>query len=285
MSNVGIITDTIACLPSNIVDEYGIKIIPIIFNINGKRYRDQVDMKPDEFWKIFDDIKEYTTSAPSISEFLELFEETSKNHDSIACTFVSKALSATYESAIQAKEAFLKDHPNIKIELLDSHTATGAEAFIVMEMAKAAKAGKSLEEVIQTGKDMIPKVGLLATLETLKYLIRSGRAPKTAYMGELFQVKPLIGILGDSGVVENMGRARGKEKAYKKVVELMGEYIDADKPVNVFVHYTNSISDGEHLKELVTASFKCEQLFFTPYSTLICGHTGPMVAVTFYPRK
>jgi len=285
MSKVGIITDTIASLPADFVNKYGIKIIPIIFNINGKRYRDQVDMSTEDFWKIFDDIKEYTTSAPSISEYLEIFEEASKTTDSIACTFVSKALSATYESAVQAKEAFIKDHPNIKIELLDSRLAGGAEGFVVMEMAKAAEAGKNLEEVIKAGKDTIPGAGYFSALATLKYIIRSGRAPKTAYMGELFQVKPIVGQINDTGLVENMGRARGKEKSYEKLVELMAQYVDSNKPVSIFIHYTDSKADGEHLKQMVTSHFKCDEVFLTPYSPVISGHTGPIVAVAFYPRK
>jgi DegV family protein with EDD domain len=285
MSKVGIITDTIASLPAEIVQQYDIKIVPIILNIDGQRLRDQVDITVEEFWKRFDGIKEYSTSAPSITEFQEAFAEVSKKYKEIVCSFVSKALSATFESAVQARDAFVKDNPGVKIEILDSRTAAGAEGFVVLEMAKAAAAGKSLAEIIKTGEEVIPKAGFICAMETLKYIIRSGRAPKTAYMGELFQVKPLVGIVHNTGMVENMGRARGKEKSYEKTVEMIGDFIDVTKPVRVNIHYTSSVADGEHLKQMVTSKYNCSEVFFTPYSPVISGHTGPVVCVAFYPMK
>jgi fatty acid-binding protein DegV len=72
------------------------------------------------------------------------------------------------------------------------------------------------------------------------------------------------------------------EKAMLKLVEIMGQYLDRDKPANVFVHYSNSISDGERLKELVTSRFHCRELYFTPYSPVMCGAVGPVIAVAFY---
>ncbi len=285
MSKVGIITDSIASLPPEMVKQYDIKVIPIVMSINGQRYRDQVDISLEEFWKRFDDIIEYTTSAPSLSEFIEIFKEATRESHEAACCLVSKGLSATYESAVQARDAFVAENPGVKIEIVDSRTAAGAEAFVAIEMAKAAAAGKSLAEVVQAGKDIIPKVGYLTTLETLKYVIRSGRAPKTAYMGELFQVKPIIGQVHDTGMVENMGRARGKEKSWEKIAELMGEFIDTGKPVRINVHYTNSKEDGERLKNMITSKYNCSEVLFTPYSPLISGHTGPLVAVSFCPLK
>ena len=119
-------------------------------------------------------------------------------------------------------------------------------------------------------------------METLKLLIKIGRAPKTAYMGELFQVKPIIGMVNNTGIVENLGRARGMEKTMQKMVDLMSQYVDNQQPAHVNVHYSNSVPDGEQLKEMVTSRFNCTELYFTPYSPVMCGAVGPVVAVSFY---
>ena len=282
MAKVGIVTDTISCLDPEKVKEYGIRLLPISLNINQKSYRDLVDLSPDEFWKMFPDIKEFNTAAPAMAEYINIFEELSRTTESIACVLVSSALSATYEAAVQAREIFLKDHPGVKIEIIDSRTAAGAQGFITLEMARAAAAGKSLAEVVQVANDMVPRVRFVCALETLKLLIKIGRAPKTAYMGELFQVKPIIGMVNNTGVVENLGRARGMEKTMLKLVEMMEQYIDRSKPVHVSVHYSNSIEDGEQLKKLVTSRFDCAELYFTPYSPVMCGAVGPVVALAFY---
>ncbi len=281
MAKVGIVTDSIACLPPEKVKEYGIKIIPMALNINGKPYRDQIDIIPDDFWKMFKDIKEFTTGAPPLTEFTGIFEELSRTTSDIACTFVSKSLSGTYEAAVQARDMFKKEHPDINIELVDSRTAAGAQGFIAMEMARAARAGKSLAEVVKVANDTIPQVKFITAMETLKYLIKSGRAPKTAYMGELFQVKPLIGMVNNTGIVENLGRARGKEKAIARVLELMAEHVKADQSISVNVQYTDSMENGEALKKLVTAKFNCKEVYLTPYTPTMAGHTGPVIAVSF----
>jgi DegV family protein with EDD domain len=282
MAKVGIVTDTISCLAPEKVEEYGIRQVPVSLNINGKEYRDLVDLSPDNFWKMFPGIKEFSTGAPALAEYTGIFQELGRTTDSIACTFVSKALSATCEAAIQARDLFLKENPGVKIEIIDSRTAAGAQGFVVLEMARAAQAGKNLAEVMQVAGEMIPKVRFVCALETMKLLIKIGRAPKTAYMGELFQVKPIIGMVNNTGLVENLGRARGLEKTMLKLVDLMKQYVDPRQPAHVMVHYSNSVADGEQLKKLVTSRFNCTELYFTPYSPVMCGAVGPVVAASFY---
>jgi len=282
MANAAIMTDTIACLTPEIVEKYDIKLLPVSYDIDGKPYRDGIDLTPDEFWKLFPAMKEFTTGAPPLSEYTNMFEEMAKQTDKIVAIFVSKPLSAVNETAVQAAELFRQDHPDVEITVLDSRTAAGAEGLIVEEMAKAAAEGKSVEEIVAVAEETRKHVKFVTVMETLKYLIKSGRAPKTAYMGELFQVKPIIGMLGDSGEVENLGRARGKEKAIAKMLDIMAEQFPEGTPIRVYVHYTDNRAAGEALKDTVTKRFNCAETYFTPYTPVMAGHTGPVLAVSFY---
>jgi len=284
MPKVGIVTDTINCLPPELIKEYDIRVVPLGLSINGKAYRDRVDITPDEFWKLFPEIKELTTGAPALGDFTEVFKELGKSTDSIVCIVVSKALSATHEAAVQAREVFKSENPNLNlnIEIVDSRTATGAQGFIVLEMARAAQVGKSRAEVLKVAQDMIPRAKFVVAMETLKYLIKGGRAPKTAYMAELLQVKPIIGMVNNTGVVESLGRTMGKKKAVAKLVDLMKEHIDTSKPIHLNVHYTDRIEEGEKLRNLVTSQLDCEEVYLTPFTPVMSGHTGPVVALSFY---
>ncbi len=282
MAKVGIVTDSISCLPVEKVKEYGIKLVPVSLNINGKPYRDLIDMTPDDFWKMFPEVKEFSTGAPALNEYTRIFSDLSKSTKDIVCTFVSKALSATHEAAVQARNLFQKEHPEVNIEIIDSRTAAGAQGFVALEMARAAKAGKSAADVAAIATDMIPRVKFVCAMETMKLLIKIGRAPKTAYMGELFGVKPIIGMVNNTGLVENLGRGRGMENTMTKMIDLMAQYLDDKKPARVNVHYSNSLDDGEKLKKLVAAKFNCEELYFTPYSPVMGGAVGPVIAVSFY---
>lgn len=282
MSKVGIVTDSICCLPEELIKQYGIRIVPLPLSINGKTYRDKFEITTDEFWKMFPSMKEFTTGAPPLGEYTQVFEELAKSTDSIACFLVSKSLSATHEAAVQAKETFKKQNPKINIEVVDSRNAAGAQGFTVLEAARAAESGKSLAEVVEVAQSMIPRAKFVCAMETLKYLIRSGRAPKTAVIGDMLQVKPIIGMVNNTGIVENLGRAMGKQKVMAKMVEMVKEYTDTTKPLHINAHYTNDIKDGEKVRDMVTSQFKCEEVFLTPYTPVMCGHTGPVVALSFY---
>jgi len=283
MSKVGIVTDTTNCLPAELIAEYGIRVASVVLVIAGKSYRDQVDITPAEFWKRFKDLEEMpTTSAVSPGDFAAYFKELGKTTDSIACIVVSQSLSGTYDSALKAKELVQAERPDLNIEVINSKTATGALGFIVLEAARAAKAGKSLAEVVELVNSLIPKVKYLVALDTLKYLIKGGRAPKVAMIGDLLQVKPILTNNNETGMVEPASRARGKRKTMLKLVDMVQNYTDTTKPLHAMVHYTDNQEDGEQLKEVLTSKYNCAELYMTEYTPVIAAHTGPVLALSFY---
>lgn len=282
MPKVGIVTDTTSCLPPELVKEYDIRIVPVGLVIGGKHYKD-TELTNEEFWRLFYAANgESTTTAPSPGDFISVFEELGKSTDSIVCIFVSKALSATFEVATKGKELVEEKNPNVKIEIIDSKTSTGALGFAVLEAARTAKAGKSMEEVIKVTNDMILKVKFVTAMDTLKYLIRSGRAPKVAMLGDIFGVKPLIGMVNNTGLVESLGRARGKQKAMAKIVEVAKEHIDTEKPLHGMFHYTDSIADGETLRDMVISEMDFKEVYLTPYTPVMASATGAVIAFAFY---
>lgn len=283
MSKVGIVTDSTNCVPPELIKQYDIRVVPLGLVINGKAYRDQIDITPAEFYRIYKDLKEMpTTSTASPGDLANIFTELAKSTDSIVCIVVSKALSATYGAAEQARKMAKSEHPNLNIKIIDSKTSTGALGFIVLEAARAAQAGKSLAEVIKVAQDMISRVKFLATLDTLKYLIKGGRAPKTAMIGELLQVKPIIGLVSNTGLVSALGRVRTKRKALLKMVDMVKDFIDTNKPVHLMVHYSESIEDGKELREMVTSKLDCTEVYITELTPVMSCHTGPMMGLAFY---
>ena len=130
---------------------------------------------------------------------------------------------------------------------------------------------------------MIPGVKFVAALDTLRYLVKGGRAPKVAGLfGDLIQMKPIIGMLNLSGEVEMVAKVRTKRKALVRMVEVAKKYLDPDKPAHVIVQYADVIEEGERLKELVTSEFNCEELYMTEFTPVMCVHTGPLVGLAFY---
>jgi DegV family protein with EDD domain len=252
--------------------------------IDGKPYRDLIDITPDQFWKIFMDLKESpSTSAGNPGDFLEAYVECGKNGNDMVCILVSKVLTATFESAFQARKMARTQRPEFNIEIVDSRTSAGALGFVVLEAARAAQEGKNLEEVLEVVQDMISRVIYVSAVDTLKYMIKIGRAPRnSAGLGEILQVKPIIGFVDDTGFTEVITRVRGKQKSLEKLVEMIDKYVDTSQPLHVMVHYSNSREDGEDLKKLVTSKYDCAELFMTEFSPVMGAATGPSLGLSFY---
>jgi fatty acid-binding protein DegV len=136
-------------------------------------------------------------------------------------------------------------------------------------------------------QDTIPRVNFFCALETLKYIIRSGRAPKAAMIGDWMQVKPIVSIDKETGLVENVEKARGMARALDKMIAMLERAIDKNKPIDLMVHYTDGIAAGEKLREMVTSRVSCAEVYLTPYSPVMASQCGPVLAFSYYvpPNK
>lgn len=284
MPQVGIVTDSVNCLPPELISQYRIRVGPVGFIIDGQAYRDQIDITADEFFgrqKSFKDIP--TTSGVNAGDFLNIFRDLAESTDSIACFTMSKEFSVTYDSALQARELLKKENPDVNVEIVSTQTALGAEGFVVLEAARAAEAGQTLPQVTAAAHELIPRVKWIAALDNLRYLIKGGRAPRVAGMfGDLIQMKPIVGIVSGTGKVDFVDKVRTKGKALPRMIELARTYLAQDKPAQVIVHYSNDIEDGRRLKELVASELNCRELYMSQASPVACCHTGPMVGLAFH---
>jgi len=283
MSKVGIVTDSTNCLPPELIGEYGIRVVPVGMVINGKPYRDLVDITLDEFQGMVNSLeKQPTTTAANPGDFLNVFTELTESTDSIVCILVSKALTATQESAYQARRLIRVEHPELNIEIIDSKTSAGALGFIVLEAARAAQQNKRLQEVVAVAQDLVFRVVYLAALDTLKYLMRIGRAPRGTSSGEMLNVKPIIGFVDDTGLIDVVARVRGARKSLTTLVELVEKYVDTDKPIHAMIHYSNGLEQVEELRDLLVSRYNCVEMYLTKLSPVILSAAGPLIGLSVY---
>ncbi len=129
---------------------------------------------------------------------------------------------------------------------------------------------------------MISRVIYLAALDTLKYLINIGRAPRSTAIGEMLNIKPIIGFVDDTGLIEVVARVRGKHKSIAKIVDLVDKYIDTDRPIHAMVHYSDGIEVGKELRDLIASRYDCAEIYLSAFSPVMVSATGPMVGRCFY---
>jgi DegV family protein with EDD domain len=189
-----------------------------------------------------------------------------------------------FNSATEAKQIMKEELPHLSINVVDSRTAGGAQGFVALAAARAAAMGKDLDEVTRTAELMIPRVHMIAVLDTLYYLARAGRIPKiAAWAGSMLRINPILTFSHEGiGLLE---RARTKPKAVNRLLEIMEERTGG-KPVHVNIMHANVIDEAEALKERVESRFKCVELYITDFAPTMGVQAGPgIIALAFYSQE
>ncbi len=277
MSKVAIVTDSIACLTRELVEQYGIGIVPISICFRDKVYRDWVDITPTEAYELFlQDPERFATSPASPGRYLEVYREASKQTSNILCITLSSKLSTGYEMACVAKEQAKSELSQTSIEVLDSQTVTAAQGFVALAAARVAAEGKGLAEVVKVAEEMRDRATFILLLETIRHIYRTGRIPKVAaQIGSMLNIKPIL--TSSSGLVRFAGAVRNKEHGINRILQMMKDKV-RESPVHVAVMHAYALDEAERLKERISSEFNCAELWLTEFSPVMgyaCG-TGTL---------
>ncbi|MBA7482638.1 DegV domain-containing protein [subsurface metagenome] len=273
MPNTAVVTDSIACLTKELVQKYGIGIVPIRLYFQGKVYRDWVDMTPSEAYKLFlQDPESFTTSPSSPGYYLEAYREASTQAKNILCVTLSSKLSTGYDMARVAKEQAKTELPGISVEVLDSQTVTAAEGFVALAAARADADGKDLAQVVQVAIEMRDRVTFILLLDTIRYVYRTGRIPKlAARVASMLSIKPIL--TASSGLVRFKGAVRSREQGINRLLRMMKDQV-GQSPVHVAVMHAYDLNGAERLKERISSEFNCAELWITEFSPVMGYATG-----------
>jgi DegV family protein with EDD domain len=259
--------------------------VPQLLYFEDESYRDGVDITADDFYERLRKARKLPSTAVSgPGVFLEAYRELSQSAEGIVFVAISSLLSAgVFQSATLAKETAKESLPDIAIEVVDSRTVAGALGFVVLAAARAASQGASMAEVVAAAKSMIPKVNLLAILDTLFYLARGGRiGTASAWLGSLLSIKPILENPTTTGYTERLEQARTKPRAIKRLLEIVEERV-GQAPLHAIVHHAGVPDEGEALMAQIAAKFNCAELYLTSFTPVMGAHTGPgLVGVSFY---
>lgn len=275
MNRVSIVTDSVACLPKNLINKYEINVIPVNLIMENNSYRDGIDITPDEVYKRLPQLKTLpTTSTPSPGQFIEVFNRLKNKTNEILCITVSSKLSAIFNSAIQAKDIFQQTNKDTAISVFDCMTAAGAEGFVALEAARCAQAGEPLSKVTETAERMKLKVHMIAMLDTLHYLAKGGRVPQAAsWMCSFFQIKPLLQIIPTQGEVSLMGKPRTRKRGIEKLLTILKEHTGNNR-LHINIQHTVCREEAEQVKDRIKSEFNCAEIFITDFTPVMGAHTG-----------
>jgi DegV family protein with EDD domain len=266
---VRIVTDSAADIPSSVVQELGITVVPAYVNFGIKSYRDGVDISCDEFYERLVNGPVYPSTAQATpADFARAYQSLAKETDEIISIHMSDKFSGTFSSAQRGKaQAAIKGN----ITMVDSGTITMALGIIVISAARLANSGKTRAEIMDNVRKGVENTRLLGTFDTLKYLARGGRIGKgKALLGSVLNVKPVVTVR--EGMIAPVGNFRTRTKAIDKLCEMVQ---NATGVQELAVAHSTTPDEAESLKNRLSPFVDDGRFYLARLGPAIGVHTGP----------
>ena len=214
---IGFVTDSTSDIPADLAEQYGIEIIPALVNINGRSYADGLEINRAEFYNSLPNLKPLpTTSSPSVGAFAERYEKILQAGAShVISIHPPNQLSGIYNAARLAADGFDR-----RITVVDSGQTSLGLGYQVILAAEAAAHGAILEDVQARVESVRKRVRVMALLDTLEYVRRSGRVSWAAAMiGGVLRLRPLVELR--SGIVYRLGQVRTRLQGIERLMETL----------------------------------------------------------------
>lgn len=269
-------TDT-DILPSEAA-ELGYKLISMPYIIDGVETYPYVDFEEFDYHTFYDILrggKLPTTCALSPLQYKEHFEPTFAEGKDILYVHFSAAMSGTFNAMNIAVRELLEKYPERKFYTVDTKGITLGSLNIVKEIGDMAKAGATVEEILEWSKVEVDKFAVYFFSDDLKFFAKSGRVSGiAAFMGSLVGIRPIISMNSD-GKMGSVAKAKGKKAAIKKLIEYVDTLQDDLKGHRVIVGHSDALPIAEEiikiLKETYGEDLRCEIAVVNPTAGSHCG--------------
>ena len=283
MSNIKIISDSTCDLSPDLIEKFGISVVPLNIILDETSYLDGVDIDTDKIYE-WADANNTTpkTAAPLFQFMVDFLRPFAENNDEVIFIGISEDMSATCQVARLAAEDL--DYKNIHVvNSMNLSTGVGLQ---VLRAAEMAMEGKSADEIVKVIEENRPKVRASFVVDTLTYLHRGGRCSAvTALIGNVLALKPEITVNnGKMGVAK---KYRGKQSGVViKYATDLKEHLLAADPHRVFITHSG-ISDEvlESVRSFLEELNYFENICITRAGGVISSHCGPnTLGVLFYEK-
>ena len=267
---VEILTDSCSDLSQEIVQRFGIAVIPLSVFIAGKTYLDGVDITLEELFEQVHQSGELPkTSVPSIANFIDFF---SQFEEEMIYISIGAKLSATYQNAMLAAESL----PDRKIFIIDSANLSTGIGLLVCKAAELRDQGLSAEQIVSQIREIVGKVRTSFVVDTLEYLYMGGRCSALQnIVGSLLKIRPVIEVRRDGtlGVKEKLRGTR--RRALDTLLEDFRDNLSEIDLHRVFVTHSGCEADAIYLRDGLNQLAEIEEICVTRAGATIASHCGP----------
>jgi len=273
-ARVGIVTDSTCDLPSTMLEELGVGVVPVRVYFGSENYLDKVTITPAEFYARFAVTDQAPkTSQPPPADFTQVYRNVAAHAGAIVSIHLSSAVSGTYQAALVGARPVEKT----QITHVDSRNVSVGLGLVVRAAAEAAAAGKSAEEVAAVARDTADRVRTFVAVPTLTHLVRGGRvSPLKGLIAKLLGLLPILAI-SKEGKAEPAAKARGYDAARRKVLKLLfeeaGERSSASRRFGVA--HCDAEDTAEELAREIRQRYPESDVMIVECGPALGAHGGP----------
>lgn len=269
-----IITDSTCDIPPELAGRYAITILPHVVVWGEEQFRDRVDMQPEEFYRrLVSDPRYPSTAHATHLDFLNAYRAAAgRGAREVLVLTVSSAMSGTYDAARQA--AAEVDFP---VQVVDSKGPSMSLGWQVLAAAREREQGRPLPEILAKIEQVRRSLVQIVAMDSIEYLHKGGRIGNAKHLlGTLLNIKPLVYIDHDSGLVESAGTARTHKKLVDLLVEQFFSRLGSSQRLHIAVLHGDAPDEARELADRIARDYSPAEL--------LINITGPVLGVNTGPR-
>ena len=218
---IKILADSTCDLSNDVLELFDISLAPLTINIEGKIYKDRVDIEPDDFYNIMEGLSEFpTTGMPGPTEYLEIINKAvNDGYQEVLCICMSSGTSGAYQSAVLAKDYFYEENTDssVKIHIVDSKCMSHGSGWLIIKSAMMREKGASFEEIVEFVEHYKTSVKHFLSVDDLDHLIKSGRLTNASgFIGKVLMLKPIMSMKNGKGAI--VAKVRGRNRVLEHYV-------------------------------------------------------------------
>ena len=279
---IAFVSDTACDLPDELVLQYDIGLVPTQLIVDERAYKDRLEMTSGEFFRRLRAGLDASTSQPTPQAFTDAYGDAARAADHVIAVILSSALSGTFANA----EAAARRLNSGRVTVLDSRNVTLGQGLLLIRGVELAAAGWVPDAIVRELQRVRAQSGGFFTVDTFDRLVRSGRLGRgRAWLGAKLNLKPVMALTME-GKIEPVGRARGREGAKRRILELLDRALTPrPRALRIGVAHGDIPDFAEALRAELVARYRPVQCLVMPITPVIAAHTGIGAWGVFYQNE
>lgn len=279
-----ILTDTSANLPSALLKEKNISVIPYHYSIGEKQYSclDTEGFDGGKFYKAMRMGAEIKTSAINPQSYVDFFESFLMNGKDILFISMSSGISSSFRCAEMAQKELAEKYPDRKVKLVDTLGASLGEGIFALKAVEYREAGYTLEKTYRMIEKQKASMYQVFTVDDLMYLKKTGRlSGSAAIIGNMLQVKPILKG-NENGEIVNFAKVIGRKKAIDSLAQRYNLLVQNPEEQVVGIAHADCAEDAAYLAELLNKRKPPKEILTVMYEPVTGSHVGPGTLALFF---